>query len=105
MSGAVQHKEDQFIPPPPGEILGHPKALWMLFGAEFWERFAYYGMRAILAVYVATTFFGHLPEGEANAQAALTYGGYTSLVYATAIFGGFIAYRYLGYQRSCLAVS
>jgi POT family proton-dependent oligopeptide transporter len=102
MSGAVEHKDEQFIPPPPGEILGHPKALWMLFGAEFWERFAYYGMRAILAVYVATTFFGHLPEGEANAQAALTYGGYTSLVYATAIFGGFIADRYLGYQRSIL---
>ncbi|MEO6171846.1 MAG: peptide MFS transporter, partial [Arenimonas sp.] len=88
--------------PPPGEILGHPKSLWMLFSAEFWERFSYYGMRAILAVYVATTFFGNLPEGEANAQAALTYGGYTSLVYATAIFGGMIADRYLGYQRSIL---
>ena len=71
MSGVAESK-DGFIPPPPGEILGHPKALWMLFGAEFWERFAYYGMRAILAVYVATTFFGHLPEGEANAQAAMS---------------------------------
>lgn len=47
-------------PPPPlqaGEILGHPTALWQLFNIEMWERFAYYGMRAILAVYVATTFF------------------------------------------------
>ncbi len=43
----------EFIPPPPGEILGHPKPLWMLFSAEFWERFCYYGMRALLAVYVA----------------------------------------------------
>ena len=71
MSGAVNSNHEDFVPPPPGETLGHPKALWMLFMAEFWERFAYYGMRAILAVYVATTFFGHLPEGEANAQAAL----------------------------------
>jgi POT family proton-dependent oligopeptide transporter len=92
----------QFIPPPPGDLLGHPKPLWMLFTAEFWERFCYYGMRALLAVYVATAFFGTLPEGEAKAQAALTYGGYTALVYATGIFGGFIADRYLGYQRSIL---
>ena len=92
----------EFIPPPPGEILGHPRPLWMLFGAEFWERFCYYGMRALLAVYVAATFFGHLPEGEANAQASLTYGGYTALVYATGILGGYIADTYLGYQRSII---
>jgi proton-dependent oligopeptide transporter, POT family len=98
MSGAIQ--QGPFVPPPPGEILGHPKQLWMLFGAEFWERFAFYGMRALLAVYVATTFFGLLPEGEARAQASLTYGGYLSLVYATGILGGMIADRYLGYQRS-----
>ena len=91
-----------FAPPPPGEFLGHPRALWMLFGAEFWERFAYYGMRALLAVYVATTFFGLLPEGEAKAQASLTYGAYTALIYATGIFGGFIADRYLGYRASIL---
>jgi len=102
MSGAVAISKEEFLPPPPGELLGHPKQLWMLFAAEFWERFCYYGMRAILAVYVATTFFGSLPVGEANAQASLTYGGYTSLVYATGIFGGFIADRYLGYQRSIL---
>jgi len=91
-----------FNPPPPGEILGHPKQLWMLFGSEFWERFCYYGMRALLAVYVASTFFGHLPEGEANTQASLTYGGYTALVYATGILGGLVADRYLGYQRSII---
>jgi POT family proton-dependent oligopeptide transporter len=59
-------------------------------------------MRALLAVYVADTFFSHLPEGEANEQASLTYGGYTAMVYATGILGGFIADRYLGYQRSIL---
>lgn len=72
----------------------------MLFATEFWERFCYYGMRAILAVYVAATFFSHLPEGEAKSQASLTYGGFTSLVYATGIFGGFVADRILGYRRS-----
>jgi POT family proton-dependent oligopeptide transporter len=89
-----------FIAPPGGNLLGHPKALWMLFATEFWERFCYYGMRAILAVYVAATFFSHLPEGEAKSQASLTYGGFTSLVYATGIFGGFVADRILGYRRS-----
>ena len=101
MSGTASNPQD-FIPPPPGETLGHPRPLWMLFGAEFWERFAYYGMRALLAVYVATAFFAHLPEGEANAQASLTYGGFTSLVYATGVLGGMIADRYLGYQRSII---
>jgi proton-dependent oligopeptide transporter, POT family len=91
-----------FLPPPPGEFIGHPRGLWMLFGSEFWERFAYYGMRALLAVYVASTFFGLLPEGEAKAQASLTYGAYTALIYATGIFGGFIADRYLGYRSSIL---
>lgn len=89
-----------FIPPPPGDTLGHPRALWQLVHSEFWERFSYYGMRALLAVYVATTFFGLLPEGDAKAQAALTYGAYTALIYATGIFGGFIADRYIGYRRA-----
>jgi POT family proton-dependent oligopeptide transporter len=101
MSGAV-NTTHEYTPPPPGEFMGHPKPLWMLFGAEFWERFCYYGMRALLAVYVAAQFFSHLPEGEAKAQASLTYGGYTSLVYATGILGGMIADRYLGYQRSIM---
>ena len=86
---------------PPGEILGHPTALWQLSNVEMWERFAYYGMRALLAVYVATTFFGHLGD-QANAEASLVYGGYTALVYATGIIGGYIADHVLGYQRSIL---
>ena len=84
-----------------GEFLGHPVSLWQLSNIEMWERFAYYGMRALLAVYVATTFFGHLGE-QANSQASLVYGGYTALVYATGIIGGYIADRVLGYQRSIL---
>ena len=51
---------------PPGDFLGHPKALWQLSNIEMWERFSYYGMRALLAVYVSTVFFGHLGD-QANA--------------------------------------
>jgi proton-dependent oligopeptide transporter, POT family len=101
MSGSAPSNAG-FNPPPPGEVLGHPRQLWMLFGSEFWERFCYYGMRALLAVYVAATFFSHLPAGDAKAQASLTYGGYTALVYATGILGGMVADRYLGYQRSII---
>jgi POT family proton-dependent oligopeptide transporter len=86
---------------PAGEFMGHPKALWQLFNIEMWERFAYYGMRAVLAVYVATQFFSHLGAG-ANAEASLVYGGYTALVYATGIAGGYVADKILGYQRSIL---
>ena len=86
---------------PKGEFLGHPRGLWMLFMSEFWERFSYYGMRAILGPYVAITFFEHLGDG-AEAQASLTYGGYTSMVYMTGILGGYVADRILGYQRSIM---
>lgn len=91
-----------FQPPPGGDFLGHPKALWNLFGTEFWERFMYYGMRAMLAVHVAAQFFAHLSGAEAREQASLTYGGFTSLVYMTGILGGFVADRILGYQRSIM---
>lgn len=97
MSGAP----NQFLPPPPGEFLGHPNALWNLFGSEFWERFMYYGMRAMLAVHVAAAFFAHMGD-QADAQASLTYGGFTSMVYMTGILGGFVADRILGYQRSIM---
>ncbi len=98
MSGKDNH---DWTPPPPGEFLGHPNALWNLFGTEFWERFMYYGMRAMLAVHVAAAFFAHLGDG-ARAEASLTYGGFTSLVYMTGILGGYVADRMLGYQRSIL---
>mgnify|MGYP006346033615 CR=1 FL=1 len=101
MSGAVSDKPEAFNPPPAGEFLGHPKALWNLFGSEFWERFMYYGMRAMLAVHVAAAFFSHLGPG-ADAQASVTYGGFTSLVYMTGILGGYVADRILGYQRSIM---
>ena len=97
MSGAANEVRTDFTPPPAGEFLGHPKALWNLFGSEFWERFMYYGMRAMLAVHVATAFF----SGD-QAAASKTYGGFTALVYMTGILGGFVADRILGYQRSIM---
>ena len=88
--------------PQEGEFLGHPKGLWMLFSAEFWERFCFYGMRAILAPFVAMAFFDHMTGAEAKQAASLTYGGYTAMVYMTGILGGFVADKIIGYQRSIM---
>jgi proton-dependent oligopeptide transporter, POT family len=81
-------------------LLGHPRPLWMLFMSEFWERFAFYGIRWALVLYIVAQFHGGEQAGQASAN--LTYGSYLALVYAAAIFGGYIADRVLGYQRSIL---
>ena len=83
-----------------GQILGHPKPLWMLFMSEFWERFAFYGIRWALVLYIVAQFHGGSATGQADANKM--YGAYLALVYAAAIFGGFIADKILGYQRSIL---
>lgn len=87
-------------PPEYDQILGHPRPLWMLFMAEFWERFAFYGIRWALTLYIVAQFF----DGDASGQAyaSRTYGAYLALVYATAVFGGYVADRIIGYQRSIL---
>ena len=82
------------------QTLGHPRPLWMLFMTEFWERFAFYGMRWALTLYIVAQFFGGDPSGQA--YASRTYGAFLALVYATAIFGGYVADRIIGYQRSIL---
>ncbi|QCP09759.1 peptide MFS transporter [Pseudoduganella umbonata] len=82
------------------QILGHPAPLWMLFMTEFWERFAFYGIRWALVLYIVAQFHGGAASGEADAN--LTYGSYLALVYAAALFGGYVADRVLGYQRSIL---
>ncbi len=83
-----------------GQVMGHPRPLWMLFMTEFWERFAFYGIRWALVLYIVAQFHGGNPTGEE--PAARTYGAYLALVYAAAIFGGYVADRILGYQRSIL---
>ncbi len=73
------------------QLLGHPTGLYTLFFAEMWERFSYYGMRALLILYVTKGFLGY---GDKDANAV--YGAYTALVYMTPFFGGMIADRLLG---------
>jgi POT family proton-dependent oligopeptide transporter len=72
----------------------------MLFMSEFWERFAFYGIRWALVLYIVAQFHGGSGAGEAPANHI--YGAYLALVYAAAIFGGYVADRVLGYQRSIL---
>ncbi|RNF84408.1 peptide MFS transporter [Montanilutibacter psychrotolerans] len=101
MSGAAIPTQGQEAPIPEfKQILGHPKPLWMLFMSEFWERFAFYGIRWALVLYIVSQFYGGDASGQAPAN--LTYGSYLALVYAGAIFGGYIADRVIGYQRSIL---
>jgi POT family proton-dependent oligopeptide transporter len=78
------------------EFAGHPKGLYVLFFAEMWERFSYYGMRALLVFYLTKHWL--FSDGEAN----LIYGAYNSLVYVTPVLGGYLADRYLGQRKAVL---
>lgn len=73
----------------------HPKGLWVLFGTEMWERFNFYGMRALLTLFMVHS----LTMNEADV--ALIYGGFLGLCYLTPMLGGFIADRFLG-NRNCI---
>ncbi|MBH0114662.1 peptide MFS transporter [Novosphingobium sp. YJ-S2-02] len=79
-----------------GTILGHPKGLFVLFFAEMWERFSYYGMRALLIFYLTKHWL--FSDGEAG----VIYGAYTALVYITPVLGGYLADRYLGQRKAVL---
>ena len=78
------------------EFAGHPKGLYMLFFAEMWERFSYYGMRALLVFYLTQHWLF------SDAKSNLIYGAYTSLVYVTPVLGGYLADRYLGQRKAVL---
>ena len=73
---------------------GHPKGLYLLFVTEMWERFSYYGMRALFMLYMVQAL---LFDKEMASQ---VYGSYTGLVYLTPLIGGYIADRYWGNRRS-----
>ena len=79
-----------------GTILGHPKGLFVLFFAEMWERFSYYGMRALLIFYLTKHWLF------SDSDAGIIYGAYTALVYITPVVGGYMADKYLG-QRKAVA--
>ncbi|TXC72319.1 peptide MFS transporter [Sphingomonas ginsenosidivorax] len=77
-----------------GTWFGHPRQLARLFTTEMWERFGYYGMRALLTLYLTKHFvFG-------DREATGLYGGYTALVYLTPLVGGYLADQYLGSKRA-----
>ncbi|MFP5393483.1 MAG: peptide MFS transporter, partial [Gammaproteobacteria bacterium] len=100
MSGAATTSTPEVKIPEFKQIMGHPGPLWMLFMTEFWERFAFYGIRWALVLYVVSQFYGGDSAGEQ--PAGLIYGSYLALVYAGAVFGGYVADRVIGYQRSIL---
>ena len=77
-----------------GTFLGHPKGLFVLFFAEMWERFSYYGMRALLIFYLTKHWLF------SDEKSGVIYGAYTSLVYITPVLGGYLADRYLGQRKA-----
>ena len=87
--------------PSKGTFLGHPKGLFVLFSTELWERFSYYGMRAVLVLYL-TDMTANGGMGWTQADALKLYGIYTGLVYITPIIGGWLADTFLGQRRAIL---
>jgi proton-dependent oligopeptide transporter, POT family len=87
-------------------FFGQPRALATLFFTEMWERFSYYGMRAILVLYLITPPDGATPPGGglgySDAEAAAIYGTYASLVYLLPLLGGWVADRLTGPRRAVL---
>jgi POT family proton-dependent oligopeptide transporter len=102
------------------DFLGHPRGLFVLFFTEMWERFSYYGMRALLVLYMTRHLLAQIEQGaevigfatlrsgiEAlfgplshQALSSQIYGLYTGLVYLTPVFGGLLADQYIGQKRS-----
>ena len=80
---------------PRDTLFGHPPGLFTLFFAEMWERFSFYGMRALLLLYMLKGFLGY-----GDSQAYAVYGAYTALVYLTPFFGGMLADRLIGARRA-----
>ncbi len=85
------------------QLFGHPIGLYILFLTEMWERFSYYGMRAILVLYLVARTDGANPGyGWSNGEALALYGWYTMFVYVASIPGGILADRYLGQRHSVM---
>ncbi|HAU21308.1 MAG TPA: MFS transporter [Erythrobacter sp.] len=78
------------------EFAGHPKGLFVLFFAEMWERFSYYGMRALLIFYLTQHWLFN------DEKASVIYGAYTALVYIAPVLGGYLADKYLGQRKAVL---
>jgi len=79
---------------------GHPKGLFYLFFAEMWERFSFYGMRALLVLYIIKDYMASVENNEEIAYGI--YAAYGALVYATPLLGGFIADKFIGYRKAIM---
>jgi len=87
--------------PNTGTLFGHPKGLFLLFGTEMWERFGYYGMRALLVLYlVASVQDGGF--GWTTGEALGLYGTFTMAVYLTPMIGGWLADNYIGQRKAII---
>ena len=82
-------------------VMDHPASLFVLFFTEMWERFSYYGMRALLTVFLVSELLNG-GWGWNNEEALKLYGLYTGLVYLTPLLGGMIADRFTGYRKAIL---
>ncbi len=80
----------------------HPRALFILFFAEMWERFSYYGMRALLTLYMVNVLFKAMGQAEADTRALSIYGAYTAMVYLTPVIGGLIADKVFGFRKAII---
>ncbi|ROH97516.1 peptide MFS transporter [Chryseobacterium daecheongense] len=90
---ALSPKPDEFVE---NKNSRHPKGLWVLFGTEMWERFNFYGMRALLTLFMVNSLL--IKE----ADAAIIYGGFLALCYLTPLLGGFISDKYIGNRNAIL---
>ena len=85
------------------QLFGHPIGLYILFFTELWERFSYYGMRAILVLYItAKTMETNPGMGWTDPEALALYGWYTMLVYVASIPGGILADKVFGQKKAVL---
>jgi POT family proton-dependent oligopeptide transporter len=85
------------------QLFGHPKGLFYLFFAELWERFSYYGMRALLMLYMVNEFFTYITDEAYREEMSFgIFAAYGSLVYATPVLGGMIADKFIGFKKSIM---
>ena len=81
------------------KVLGHPSALFVLFFTEMWERFSYYGMRALLVIFLTASITDH-GWGLEKSQASVLFGSYVALIYLSTMLGGYFADNVWGYRKS-----